>query len=35
MKRKWTQIIVRILPVAVAAALIFEEFENLNGRKWG
>jgi hypothetical protein len=34
MKRKWTHIMVRVLPIAVAVAVIAEEFEQIAGRKW-
>ena len=35
MKRKWTQIVVRFLPIVVATAAVVIEFEDLTGRKWG
>ena len=34
MKRTWTKIIVRVLPVVVAAAAVAVELEGLTGRKW-
>ena len=35
MNRKWTSLIVRILPVAVAVSVVATELQGLTGRKWG
>lgn len=34
MKRTWTNLIVRILPVLVAATAVTIQLEDLTGKKW-
>jgi hypothetical protein len=34
MKRKWTQLVIRVLPIVVAAVAVVVELEEIAARKW-